>query len=170
MSAIKPWEVLEFGTDIHRAAEVIIERVDYDDSKWVKMVVVDLVGTRNCFNVFGTNGELTDELADTRLERAINAERACEELRRQSEIADENHTELTSKLDRCRQALSVEQDGNAELHSQLADAQRESADRESTIENLEQEAQGFLTTLESLRDELKQSRAIMTHLDERGSI
>ena len=177
MSDIKPWEVLEFGTDIHRAASVEIERVDYEGSKWVKMVVIDLVGTRNCFNVFGTNGELVDELADKRLDRAKKAEAACEELRRQSEVADENHAELESKLSRCREALNVEQDGNAELHSQLADAQRESADAESTIaaltatvENGTQEAAARTEDVERLTAELRTINAAYESAQERGSI
>lgn len=170
MSDIKPWEVLEFGTDIHRAASVEIERVEYEDNKWVKLIVIDLVGTRNCFNVFGTNGELVDELADKRLERAINAERACEELRRQAEIADENHSELESKLDRCRQALSTEQDGNSDLNGQLADAKGEARDREATIENLEAEAHGFRAAIDELRAELRTVNSAYESAQERGQI
>ena len=156
-------QTITFDTSFHSVETIELERVNHDDSKWLKLVMIDVDGWRNVINVFGTEGRFTDDGL-----RA--AENVCDELRRQSEIADENHSELESKLDRCRQALATEQEGNRTLNDQLADAQGEARDREATIENLEQEAHAFRETIDQLRSELRVVNAAYESAQERGLI
>lgn len=109
-----PYEQTEFEMSIHRAASVEIERVTYDDSKWVKLVITDIGGMRNVINVFGTNGVCQDDG-----QRA--AEVACDQLRKvnanlRREIDGTDHAMFTESL--CAD-ISTHQSAAGRLRSEL---------------------------------------------------
>ncbi len=164
---------MDLEQSIHAAQSVELSIVQGETVKWTVFKVM-VEGHALEFTAFGDLplavnvyddepiGDLVGYLAvlGGRIDAAHDARRAAEKACQ----------ELRDKLNAALGDASEATEGKLYGESLLADAQSEAIEQTAVVENLEAEAHGFRETIDGLRDELRQSRAIMTHLDERGSI